>query len=192
MSVAVEPASPLGLTRKRWLILLGLATVALNVALAVIDKRLEATGGPSILGLEFAGSAERVAEIEAEWGAHGGDLARLSLWLDFPFMLSYGAFFALAGVATRDFASAHGLRALGACGMVAPFLAIVAAGFDAAENVSWLLLLGGHGASWLAPFATACAVVKFVAIVLVIGYVVWGLVSRLRLRRRSRGQPEAD
>ncbi len=175
------------MTRKRWLILLGLATVGFNLALALIDNRLEATGGPSILGLEFAGSLDRVVEIEAEWGGHGGDLARLSLWLDFGFMLSYGAFFALAGFATRDFALARGLRALAACGAAAPFLAIVAALFDAAENISWLLLLGGHGGSWLAPFATSCAVVKFASIALAIAYVIWGLIARLR--RRGLDEP---
>jgi hypothetical protein len=178
----MESSPRFGLTRKRWLILLGLATVAFNVALVVIDNRLEATGGPSILGLEFAGSIDRVAEIEAEWGAHGGDLARLSLWLDFGYMLSYGAFFALAAFATRDFALARGLRALAACGAVAPFLAIAAALFDAAENICWLLLLGGHGGSWMAPFATTCAVVKFASIALAIAYVIWGLIARL-LRR---------
>jgi hypothetical protein len=174
-------------TRKRWLILLGIATVAFNLALAVIDNRLEATGGPSIPGLEFAGSLDRVVEIESEWGAHGGDLARLSLWLDFGFMLSYGSFFALAGFATRDFALARGLRALASCGAVAPLLAIAAALFDAAENIIWLLLLGGHGGSWLAPVATSCAVVKFAAIALVIAYVIWGLVARLR--RRGLDEP---
>ena len=174
------------MTRKRWLVLLGVATVAFNLALTLIDRRLTATGGPTILGLEFAGSVRRVAEIEAEWGAHGRDLARLSLWLDFGFMLSYGTFVALAGFATRDFARRDGWRALAACGAVAPFLAIAAALFDAAENVSWLLLLGGRGAAALPVFGTACAYAKWLLIGLAIAYVAWGLACRLpRLRHRG-------
>jgi hypothetical protein len=108
------------LSRRQLLIALGIATVAFYVALFVIDLRLRATGGPSILGLEFAGSGQRAAEILVEWGDHGQNLARASLWLDFGFMLSYGAFFALAAVATRDFARENGLRALAAAGEVAP------------------------------------------------------------------------
>jgi len=73
-------------SRKRLLIGLGIAMAAFYVVLIVIDQSLKDTGGPSILGLEFAGSASRVEEIFAEWGAHGRDLARLSLWIDFPFL----------------------------------------------------------------------------------------------------------
>ena len=173
------------MTRKRWLLLLGVATVAFNLALALIDRRLQATGGPSILGLEFAGSARRVGEIEAEWGAHGRDLARLSLWLDFAFMLAYGAFLALAAFATRDFARCRDLPALAAGGVVAPFLAIAAALFDAAENISWLILLGGHGGSALPVFATACAYAKFATVGLAIAYLLWGLLARLTQLRAS-------
>ena len=106
-------------TRKQWLVLSGAVTVAFWVALFVIDQRLKDTGGPSILGLEFAGSAEKVEQIASEWGSHGVYLARLSLWIDFGFMVSYGAFFMLAGLATRDFARGHDRRILVAAGAVA-------------------------------------------------------------------------
>lgn len=173
------------MSRKQWLVLLGAATLAFDLALTLIDRRLTATGGPTILGLEFAGSARRVAEIEAEWGSHGRDLARLSLWLDFGFMLSYGALVALAGFATRDFARRDGWRALTVCGAIAPFLAIAAALFDAAENVSWLILLGGRGGAALPVFGTACAYAKWLLIALAIAYVVWGLACRLPQLRAS-------
>jgi hypothetical protein len=168
------------LTRKRLLIGLGIAMVAFWVALLLIDESLKDTGGPSILGLELAGSADRLEEIFAEWGAHGRDLARLSLWIDFPFMVVYGAFFALAAAATRDFARAHGRRALAAVGVVTPTFAIAAALFDAAENILWLLLLGGHLGDVAPPVATGCAIVKFLLITPVEGYVLWGLAARLR------------
>jgi hypothetical protein len=50
-------------SRKQLLIVFGVATAAFNLALLVLDQRLEATGGPSILGLEFAGSEQRAVEI---------------------------------------------------------------------------------------------------------------------------------
>jgi hypothetical protein len=167
-------------TRKQLLIGLAVAMAGFYVAFAILDAGLKDTGGPSILGLEFAGSADRLEEIFAEWGAHGRDLARLSLWIDFPFMAVYGAFFALASLATRDFARAHDRRALAAAGGAAAAFAIAAALFDAAENILWLLLLGGRGGDAAPAIATGCAVVKFVLIGLAIAYVLWGLAARLR------------
>jgi hypothetical protein len=163
--------------------------VAFDIVILLIDQRLEATGGPSILGLEFAGSAGRAAEVMAEWGDHGQYLARLSLWIDFGFMLSYGSFFALAALATRDFARERGLRALAIAGIAAPIFAVSAAVFDAAENIVWLLVLGGHGGEAGPPFATACAGLKFLLIGLAIVYVLWGLLSRVR--QRLRFDPDA-
>lgn len=166
-------------TRKQLLILLGALTVALYVVLALIDPSTNGSG-PSIVSLEFAGSAGRVAEIFAEWGDHGRDLARLSLWLDFAFMAAYGAFLALAALATRDFAAATGRGALATAGRYAPAAAIGAALFDAAENILWLLLLGGRGGDVAPPVATACASVKFLLLLLAIAYCLWGLAARLR------------
>jgi hypothetical protein len=166
------------------LIASGVAMAIFWVVLLVIDKDLEATGGPGIVGLEFAGSRDQVVEFMAEWGDHGVYLARLSLWIDFGFMVVYGAFLALASLATRDFARERGLPALAKAGVVAPYLALGAALFDVAENIVWLLALGGHAGEVGPPFATACASVKFLFLTLVILYCVWGLVSRLRLRRQ--------
>lgn len=167
------------------MVVLGGATVAFNLVLTWIDSRLKATGGPGIVGLEFAGSLDTVREIEAEWGGHGEYLARLSLWIDFGFMASYGAFFALAGVAVREFAAARGLRRLAAIGVVAPACAVGAALFDFAENSLWLLVLGGHLGEPAPAIATACASLKFLLIAVAILYSLAGLLAWLRLRRRA-------
>jgi hypothetical protein len=180
-SLPQQSADRLRLTsfsRKRLLIAFGIATLVFDIVLVVIDQRLKATGGPSILGLEFAGSGQRAVEIMAEWGDHGRYLARLSLWIDFGFMVSYGTFFTLAALATRDFARERGLRALAVVAIAAPFFAGAAALFDAAENIAWLLVLGGHGGSFAPPFATTCASLKFLLIALAIVYALWGLFSR--------------
>jgi len=179
----MQPERPTLLSRKRSLIAFGIAMAAFYIALFVLDQRLKATGGPSVLGLEFAGSEQRAAEIMSEWGDHGRNLARLSLWIDFGFMLSYGTFFTLAALATRDYARERSLRTLATVGVVTPSFAAAAALFDAAENITWLLVLGGHGGSFAPPFATTCASLKFSLITLAIIYVLWGLVSRFRRRR---------
>jgi hypothetical protein len=178
--------------RRKWLIGSGVATVVLDVAVVVLDRKLTGTGGPSILGFELAGSEERAAEIVAEWGSSGRDYARWSLWIDYAFMLSYGVFFTLAALATRDFARQHGLRALAAVGAVAPIAAAAAAGFDAIENAFLLLTLGGHGGSAAPVIATAAASIKFLLIAVAIVYALWGLVSRLRLRRQRQRESVGD
>jgi len=170
------------LTRRTSLIVLGLATIGFNLILAWLDSRLKNTGGPSILGLEFAGSLERVEEIQAEWGRHGEYLARTSLWIDFGFMASYGAFFALACATVRDFAAGQGLRRLAAVGVVAPACAVGAALFDVAENALWLLVLGGHLGEPAPLVATVCACFKFLLIAVAIVYSLLGLAIWLRRR----------
>jgi hypothetical protein len=158
--------------------------VAFNIALVVLDQKMKDAGGPSILGFEFAGSEQQAARIMGEWGGSGRDYARWSLWIDFGFMLSYGSFFTLAALATRDFARENGLRALATAGIVAPFCAASAAICDAGETAFLLLTLGGHGGSVGPPIATAFASIKFLLITLAIVYVLWGLVSRLLRRLR--------
>jgi hypothetical protein len=167
------------------LILLGVATVVFDLLMVFLDQKMKDAGGPSILGFEFAGSEQHAAKVMGEWGSSGRHYARLSLWLDYAFMLSYGSFLALASVATRDFAREVGMRWLAAVGVFAPFAAIAAATFDATENVFLLLTLGGHGGSFAPPIATACASVKFALVAFAILYVIWGLAARLIGARRA-------
>jgi hypothetical protein len=96
------------MTRKRALILLAVSTVALGVFLTAIDPSTKDDGNPSIVAFEFAWDEERAAEIRADWGEEGRDAARLSLWVDFAYLLSYGAFLVLASAATRELAARRG------------------------------------------------------------------------------------
>jgi hypothetical protein len=170
------------LSRKQWLIVLGALVVSFYIAFGVIERSLP-QGTPGVIEYEFVGSEDRATEMLAEWGGAGKDDIRLSLWIDYGFMLVYGAFFTLAGLATRDFARERGLAALASAGRWAPWCAAGAALFDALENANLLLILSGHGGSVSPPLATACASVKFVLIAIAIGYVLWGLVARFRVRR---------
>lgn len=173
------------LSRKQLLISIGIVMVVFDIVILILDQQMKDAGGPSILGFELAASEQRAAQIMAEWGDSGHDYARWSLWIDFGFMLSYGAFFTLAALATRDFAKENGLRRLATVGIVAAFAATSAAIFDAGENVFLLLTLGGHGGSFGPPIAAVCAGLKFLLITCAIVYVFWGLTSRF-LRRRGR------
>ena len=166
--------------------LLGGATLVLFLVLGAIDQRMWDEGGPGIVGFELAGSEETSRDILAEWGSEGRDAARLSLWLDFPFLISYGAFFTLAVAAVRDAARRRGWRRLSTSGVV--FLPGLAAGFDALENIGLLLALGEHGGEVAPLAATVCAAVKFLLLFVVDVYLVVGLVrlAHERFRRPTR------
>ena len=114
--------------------LTGFAAVALFVALSVLDGRLHETGGPGIIPFELAGELARAREILADWGAAGRDTARLSLWLDFAFLVAYGGFLALAATAARDMALRRGWRRLAAARGLVVALPVGAAALDVLEN----------------------------------------------------------
>lgn len=196
-------AAYLTANRKQALYALGAATLGLTLLLYALDPHTRGHG-PEIAAFEFAGSRSRAAQIVAEWGAEGRRLARLGLWLDYAYMLSYGLFFALAGFAVRDAARERGWRRTARLGAVVPCFALVAACFDACENAALLLTLGGHGGSLAPPFATACSSLKWLLIGCAILYAVWGgllllrsataaAAARTRRRRsRSRRSPPAS
>jgi hypothetical protein len=108
------------------------------------------------------------------------------LIVDYAYMISYGGFFTLAGLATRDLARARDWRRLATAGTIVPFFATVAAMFDATENVFLLLVLEGHGGEHALLTATICSSIKFTLITIAIAYVVWGLVWRAATAIRVR------
>ncbi len=167
--------------------MLGVLALVIGGVLLSIDGRMWDEGGPGIVGFELAASEERAQDILIEWGEDGRDAARLSLWLDFAYLATYGAFWVLATLATRDLASRRGWRRLTRLGPAAVALAVAAPVLDAAENTCLLLVLGGSGGAALPALATVFASGKFAALTFAIGYVVAGLLTRAPRRRVVAG-----
>ena len=172
------------MTRRTALIMLGIATIAIGAFLLAIDPANEAEGNPSIVDFEFAWDEQGATEIREDWGSEGEDAARLSLWVDFAYLLAYGAFFTLAAIATRGLARDRGWRRLAAIGAVAVPAAAAAAVFDAIEDVWLLITLDGHGGDLAPLLAGICATAKFGLFALALGYVIAGLVARFAGRAR--------
>jgi hypothetical protein len=175
------------MSRRRTLWLLGLTTAALFGALALLDLRMQDTGGPGIVPFELAGSAERANEILGQWGEDGRAAARASLWLDFPFLLAYSAFLSLAALAVRDIARRRGWDRLARPGTAVAVLPWVAGACDAVEDVCLLLVLGGHGGSVAPAVATGFAIAKFIGLAVVEAYLLAGLAT-LGATRLQRGR----
>jgi hypothetical protein len=170
------------MNRRMALWALGALMVALFIVLAVLDGRMRDAGGPGIVGFELAGSEHRAAEILTDWGDDGQDAARLSLWIDYPYLLVYGAFLTLAVAATRDLATRLDWRRLAAIGGIVILFPAAGAAFDALEDVGLLVALDGNGGNTAPLLATIFATAKFLLIAAAIVYVVAGLVQRARRR----------
>jgi hypothetical protein len=171
-------------TRRWGLIASGIATVILLLAMSPAENRMQ-DAGPGMISFELTGGQGRADEILSEWGEDGQDAARESLWIDFGFLLAYGAFLSLAAAAVRDLARGRGWRRLAAIGGVAVSFGALAAAFDALEDVCLLLTLDGAGAVFplLATIFAAC---KFILVILAIAYLLAGLTMRLLSRDAAR------
>ncbi len=168
------------MTRGRVLVLLAVAVLALLAAMNPAEQRMT-DNGPGMVPFELAGSADRSQAIQAEWGEEGRDAARQQLWIDYGFMLAYGAFLVLAAAAIRDLARSRRWRRLVAVGALAVPAGGIAAGCDAIENACLLLTLGGAG-SWAPVTAAVFASAKFILLLVAIVYILTGLAMRLRGR----------
>ena len=173
-------------TRRNGLIVSAIATLALLLAMSPAEERMKDTGGPGMVPFELTGGQDRADEILAEWGDEGQDAARESLWIDFGFLLAYGALLTLALAAVRDLARERGWRRLAAIGGVVVSFGALAAAFDALENVCLLLTLDGAGTAFplLATIFAAC---KFILLMAAIAYLLAGLGGRLIRRPIATG-----
>jgi hypothetical protein len=172
------------MTRKRGLVVTAVAALLLLLAMAPAEDRMQEDGGAGMVAFEVAGGGERTDEILAEWGEDGQDAARESLWIDFGFLIAYGAFLTLALAATRDLARQRSWRRLARLGPVVVWFGAASAGFDALENVCLLLTLDGAGSAF-PVLATIFASCKFALLAGAIAYIVAGLAMRFTRREAS-------
>jgi hypothetical protein len=136
-----------------------------TVAMLVLERRMRATGGPGIIPFELAGSAPRAEAIMARWGDAGQRVARLSLWLDFGYMTTYGTLTALLVDRARR-RRRHPAALPAAVG-----LAVAA---DATEGVSLLKVLNRTHVGVHARRAQIAALIKFAVLASTLGYLAGG------------------
>jgi hypothetical protein len=145
-----------------------LAFVVYAAVMLVLDRRMRQTGGPGIVPFELAGNASRAEAIMARWGTDGQCAARLSLWLDFGYMATYGTFTALLVDRTR--------RRWGHPAFL-PAVVIVAVAGDAIEGISLLKVLNRTRVGVYSRRAQIAALIKFAVLGGALGYVAAGHFS---------------
>jgi hypothetical protein len=142
-----------------------------TAVMMVLERRMRSTGGPGIIPFELAGSASRAEQIMTQWGSDGQRAARISTWLDFGYMTTYGTLVALLiDRARRRRGHPRSLSAV----------AVVAVAGDAVEGVSLLKVLNRKHVDSYARRARTAALIKFTALVGALGYVAADAASPLR------------
>ncbi len=128
------------------------------VPLVLLDRRMQATGGPGIIPFELSGP-EGSTEILRRWGADGQRAARASLWLDFPYLLAYTT------LNVRLTWRARGSGPLRRFGPGVAVLQIAAGACDAVENAALLGVVARGGDARLAAVARSAAQAKFAGLI---------------------------
>jgi hypothetical protein len=170
-------------SRRRLFWILTALLAGLSLALSALGAPLVTSEAPrGILSFEFAGTHDAAVRMIASWGPQAREAARLTLGLDYLYLVVYPAWFSLgcllvsAGLADRP-------ARLG----LATAWAVWAAGpLDAVENAALLGLLGGASESGLATLAFACAAVKFALVGAAALFMVIGVVARTASRITAR------
>jgi hypothetical protein len=128
------------------------------------ERAMRRPGGPGIVGLELAGSAERVEAILEAWGPEGQAAARRSLSIDYLVLAAYGPL--LAELCRR---------AGGRLGPATARAQYVAAACDIGENTALLAVLGGRRGR-LPVLARGMALAKFTLLGAGVAHIVWRAV----------------
>jgi hypothetical protein len=167
-----------GPDRRRWPWAFGAGQILLLIPLLALERRMRRAGGPGIIPFELAGSPERSRRIMERWGADGQAAARLSLMLDYPYLVSYSGLQVAASRAASEALRRRGATALADAGRMIGLSQVAAGTFDAAENTALLGVLAGRDGR-LPAIARACARAKFALLGVGWGYGALGLASRL-------------
>jgi hypothetical protein len=161
--------------RRRVLWISGAAALALWAFLVYQDEQIKDSGGPGIVPFEVAGSSDRAEEILAEWGEEGQDSARTSLIVDYPYLVAYSIFLAVACTVGSERLARRGMNRLARAGPAIGWGAVVAGALDAIENAALLRVVDGHTEVFPA-IALIAAIGKFALAALAVVYAIAGLV----------------
>jgi hypothetical protein len=153
-------------------------TYLLMLVQAVYNRPLRNASAPwGIVSLQFARTTKRSQQIIASWGNTARTAAIPGLWLDYLYLVSYAITMVLGCVwSARQFGE-HGFAWLMTLKENLPWLVILAAMFDATENLAHLVQLYSRPKPpW--PFvAFICASAKFLLIFVGLTYTLAGVVA---------------
>jgi hypothetical protein len=169
---------------RRGLIVLGLFVASLAVG-ALALPALDDMGDVGIIEFELARTSEKASEFYGQLGDSGRDAAKESLYLDYPYLVLYGFFYAAACLVVGARAAERGMTRLAAWGRPLAIAGLLAAACDAVENVALLRVADGHTDQPWPGIAFTFASAKFLLIAAAVLYVIVGFVLTWRASRPS-------
>jgi hypothetical protein len=172
----------------RGLIVLGLLLLTLGLGALALPS-IDDMGDVGIIEFELARTAEQASEYYGELGESGRDAAEDSLYLDYPYLILYGLFYAAACVVVAARAEERGMTRLASWGRPLAWGAIIGAACDAAENLALLRVLDGHTDQPWPGLAFTFASVKFLLLTAATVYIVVGYLLPWRASRAPSGAP---
>ena len=164
--------------RRGWIVL-GLLILTLGVG-ALALPALDDMGDVGIIEFELARTSEQASEYYGELGEAGRDAARESLYLDYPYLILYGLFYAAACLVVAARGAERGRAGVAAWGRSFAVAGLLAAACDAVENLALLRVLDGHTDQPWPGIAFTFASVKFLLSAAVVLYVLIGFALTLR------------
>jgi hypothetical protein len=170
--------------RRRALLTVVAAAIALQVILTLLDSPLRASEHGGTVPLEVAGSPGRASEIVNGWKADGVlDNGAFINGLDFLYAPVYAAAYAGGCIALAGAWRRRGRNRLAELGIVAAWAATGAAAFDYIEDVGLTVTILDHPMSPWPQISLVAAIVKFTGLAAALLY----LLTVIGLRRASTG-----
>jgi hypothetical protein len=139
-----------------------------------------------IVELELARTSAKAARYYSDLGDTGRDAARTSLYLDYPYLILYGLFFAAACVVVAARGAERGMRRLARLGRLLAVGALIGAACDAVENGALLRVLAGHTDQPWPGIGFAFASAKFLLTIAAALFAIVGFVLTRAQRRSQR------
>lgn len=166
---------------RRGLVLLALfaaSVVFLLLMQGPVDEMSDRDVG--VIEFELARTSEKASEYYALLGDEGRDEAQKQLYLDFPYLVLYGLFYAGACLVVAARAAERGMTKLARWGRPFAIAGLAAAACDAVENIALLRVLDGHTDQPWPGIAFTFASAKFALIAGSVLYAVIGFLLTLR------------
>ena len=141
--------------------------------------------GVGVIEFEIARTSEKASEYYALLGDEGRDEARKQLYLDFPYLILYGLFYAAACVVVAGRATERRMTKLARWGTPSAIAGVGGAVCDAVENLALLRVLDGHTDQPWPAIAFTFASAKFLLITVAVLYAIVGFVLTWRAGRAA-------
>jgi hypothetical protein len=172
----------------RGLIVLGLLLLTLGMGALALPS-IDDMGDVGIIEFELARTSEQASEYYGELGESGRDAAEDSLYLDYPYLILYGLFYAAACMVVAARAAERGMTRLASWGRPLMWGSVAGAACDAAENLALLRVLDGHTDQPWPGLAFTFASLKFLLLTAATLYIVVGFLLTWRASREPSGAP---